>query len=70
MTLQTPKFDMFPFRGKFKVYVTDKTLAKRLNKVLNTYNDVTFRDGDEAVFTFTSSDLKEVLKALKIKGVA
>lgn len=70
MTLKTSKFDMFPFKDRFKVYVTDKNTAKRLNKLLNVYKDYTFRDGDECVFYFTQKEMNEVLKALKVKGLA
>lgn len=69
MELTHKKFEIFPYSdGVYKVLVKDKNLARRVNDVLNYYEDYKFKDGEEPLFTFYEKDKVKVLAALRVKS--
>lgn len=70
MELKTKDFEIVPVgnSGEHKVFCYNKNLCRRLNQILNTYPDYTFKEGDEAVFRVPANKLVSAKLALKIKN--
>lgn len=64
MELQTKNFHIL---GN-TVWVFNFRLCNKLNRLLGTYGDYKFQDGEEGKFNFTDAQLVKVKIALKVKG--
>jgi hypothetical protein len=53
--------------GEHKIYVWNYLVARKLNRLLNFYEDYMFQDGDEAIFYVPADKLNEVKALLGIK---
>lgn len=68
LNLETRKYHLMSYRNEYKVFLYDKTLIQRVNKVLKGYAAGTqFKLGEEAIFTFSSNQFDMVTRALGIR---
>lgn len=69
LNLETSKYHLMSYGNEYKVFLYEKNLIRRVNAIVKAYApDTVFKNGDEAIITFSSNLLDLVVGALGIKG--
>lgn len=67
MELKTARYELYPYnQTTHAVVIYDAPLANKLNKLLQLPYDCKIQQHEEPVFRFDNSQLKIVLRALKV----